>query len=261
MGRLLLRYLSPTILALSPLFTNQYSLLDLIGIVPDSSGVLHLGFGSYLSLVGPKVQVEMQLRAWITAVGIGALLLSGYFDAYAPSRTLTKFRHDFLQEVCRAEWRKRGRLRSDIRINVMYLRWRFFFRVIWRDGFQPSDRDFGVRLMIWQGVCGKAARRKEAVFVDFRSMPQESGTFANRWLLGNKFRLFGWQLKKTRDLKAILSVPIYETVGQLEKAHEICVGVINVDTKTDAGATHLAGKTRDLAVFLAKHGTLIAKMR
>ncbi len=166
---LLARYVAPITLAISPLLTLQYSLLDLLGFTAGADGQIDLGALGYVFFRGPKPEVELEARAMVTVVGIAFLLLSGYFDAYVPSRTLKNFRHDFLEQICRAEWRKKGRLRSDIRINVMYLRWGFFFRVVWRDGFKPADKDRGVRLTLWQGVCGKAARRKEAVFVDFRT--------------------------------------------------------------------------------------------
>ena len=266
MLRFLIRYAPPVMLAVAPLFTYQFSLLDMFGVAHSPDGRVHLSVGTW-AWEGAKPEIEMKLRAAVTLAGVGLLLISGYFDAYLPSRTLVSFRHDFLEQICKAEWRKRGRLRSDIRINVMYLRWRWYmpfgrsFEMVWKDEFDASDRDARLRLFIWQGVCGMAARRRQAAFVDFSETPLEVEGFAAKWLLQNRFRLWKWQIRKTRNLAAVLSIPIFEKRGPKGQEIEKCVGVINLDAKTDAGAKHLAEKDKDLALLFAKHGTLIAKMR
>jgi len=267
MLRALLRYGPPIVLAIAPLLTYQYSLLDFFGYVPDPTGTLYLGVIPYWPMSGPKPAVEMRLRILLTLAGIGLLIVSGYVDAYLPSRTLESFRHDYLDQLNRAEWRKAGRVGHDIRINVMYLRWRLHrpfgrtFQIVWRDGFEPSDRDGQLRLCIWQGVCGMAAWNRKAAFVDFRATPMNQATLQQRWLLGNNFRLFRWQLALTRDLKAILSIPLFERRGNKGRERIVCVGVINLDTQTERGAEDLAKRTKQLSDYFAKHGTLIAKMR
>src|SRR4051812_33955404 len=119
MFRALLRYGPPVLLAVAPLLTYQYSLLNVLGYAPDQSGILHFSLIPYWPLSGPKATVEMDVRILLTLSGIGLLMLSGYVDAYIPSRTLESFRHDYLEHLNQAEWRTRGRVRRDIRINVM----------------------------------------------------------------------------------------------------------------------------------------------
>jgi hypothetical protein len=116
-------------------------------------------------------------------------------------------------------------------------------------------------MFIWQGVCGMAARSKKTAFVDFRMTPMHSGTFLQRWLLGNTFHLFPWHLASTSDTKAILSIPMFERRGKKGTEKVICVGVINLDSQTEAGAEDLAKRSKHLSDYFAKHGTLIAKMR
>ena len=212
------RYGTSILLAVAPLLTAQYSLLDVLGFSPGVDGKLTLAFTRWLTISGPKPQVEMQLRVYLTLFGVLALLVQGYFDAYRPSRTLESFRQDYLEHLSKAEWRKRQRLRSDIRINVMYKRFGwivplFYFDFIWQDGFAPSDRDTSLRLYFFQGVCGRASRTKEAILVDLRAVKYDQMTFAQRWLFRNEFRLSHGQLRKTKKLKAILSIPIYERHG------------------------------------------------
>ncbi len=268
MLRFIVSYGGPITLAVAPLITTRYSLLDLFGYAPNTTtDLLTIGWAPFFTLEGSKPEVELQLRATLTLVGVALIVIGGYFDAYAPSRSLASFRSAYLANTVKNQWRKTGRVRSTLRINVMYLSWRWYlpfgqsFKVIWKDKFEPSDRDGHVRLYKWQGVCGKAARRREAEFVDFRNTPVVGKTFASQYLLQNQFHLCSWQLHKTRHLKAILSVPMYEERGQKGQESYRCVGVINVDAKTDKDANYLSKKADDLALFLAQHGQLIAKMR
>jgi hypothetical protein len=207
----------------------------------------------------------MQLRVAMTLLGVSILLVQGYFDAYKPSRTLKSFRQDYLEQISKAEWRKRQRVPKSIRINVMYKRFWWvlplvYFDFVWQDGFDPSDRDGSLKLFFFQGVCGKASRAKEAIFVDLRTHTPPTGV-VQKWLLLNEFRLLRWQIAKTQKIKAIFSIPMLERYGTKGKEKFRCVGVINLDSATEAGADHLAAHTRDLAVFFAKYGTLLAKMR
>src|SRR4051794_30333950 len=114
------KYLPSLALAFAPLLTAQYSLLDLMGCQADAAGNLSMTFIPLMPvfvLSGPKSHVEMQLRFLITTVGVVTLVVHGYFDAFRPSRTLKSFRHDYLDQVNEADWRKRNRVRKDVRIN------------------------------------------------------------------------------------------------------------------------------------------------
>ncbi len=267
MIRFVLRYGAPILLAIAPLLTYQFSLLDLLGYAPDDNGILHLRVIPYFPIDGPKPGVEMQLRVILTMLGIGLLIVSGYVDAYRPSRTLEGFRHDYLEELNKSQFRKSGVVSKAIRINVMYLYWRLHrpfnrtFEMVWRNGFEAHHRDRHVKMFIWQGVCGTAARGKESVFIDFRREPMDDGTFASRWLLRNKYRLFPWHIKKTCAIKALLSIPMIEMRGKKGAERAVCVGVINLDACTDAGANELAKRSKHYSEYFLQHGSLIAKMR
>lgn len=267
MLRLLARYGPPVFMAVAPLLTNQYSLLDLLGYAPGQDGTLTLSFLGLVDLSGPKAEVEMQTRTAITLAGVFILVVGGFFDAYLPSRSLVAFRHDYLDSIVSEQWRRANRVRSDLRVNIMYLKWRWWmpfgrsFKVVWKDRFHPKDRDGHLRFYTWQGVCGKAARSRDVLFVDFRAAPVPVDGFASKYLLRNTFHLWPWQLRRTRHIKAILSVPMYDTRGPKGQEHKVCVGVINVDATTEADADYLAEKADHLGVFLTRHGQLIAKMR
>ena len=264
------KYGSTLLLAIAPLLTSQYSLLDLLGYKADGGGTLTMRIvplWSFFVLSGPKSEVEMRLRTILTLVGVFTLVLHGYFDAYLPSRSLKSFRHDYLNEMNRSVWRKKNRLPADIRINVMFFRWSWLppwrvLEIVWKDGFNPPhDRDASMRLGWFQGVCGAAVKARDAVFVDLRSVPPANASFASKYLWRNEFHMSAWQLKKAQHLKAVLSVPLFERHGAKGKEKDRCVGIINLDSATDDGADHLAMKKKDLAQYLAKYGTLIAKMR
>ncbi|HZR25537.1 MAG TPA: hypothetical protein VFA59_18215 [Vicinamibacterales bacterium] len=268
MWSFVLRYGAPVILAFTPLLTAQYSLLDVLGYHADGNGELAVTLIPYhhmVQLAGPKAAVEMQLRFLLTMLGVGVLLLQGYFDAFKPSRTLRTFRQDYLEQISKSDWRKKQHIPKSVRINVMYRRFWwvlpiFYFDFVWQDGFDAADRDGSLKLFFFQGVCGRAYRAKNAVFIDMRTQRRPEG-FRERWLLGNQFHLWRWQIRKTNNIKAILSIPMLERYGTKGKEKFRCVGLINLDSNTDAGADHLAGHVKDLSVFFAKYGTLIAKMR
>lgn len=270
MFRALGRYGPSAVLAIAPLLTAQVSLLDLLpfawGAGPDVNGNVQIAWLPDALGSGPKPEVEMKLRFLLTSAGVAWLMVFGYFDAYLPSRTLESFRHEYLSNVVSTQWRK-GRLRSTLRVNVMYLRWRWFmpfgrsFSVVWKDKFHPSDKDGSLCLYRWQGACGRAARTKEAFFVDFRTESAEETSWLRAWLLQGRYHMAPWQTKKARHLKAILSVPMFDVRGRAGNEQQYCVGVINIDARTDEDGDYLSSRAKDLAIYLARHGQLITKMR
>lgn len=173
MFRALGRYGPSAVLAIAPLLTAQVSLLDLLpfgwGAGPDVNGSVDIAWLPDALGRGSKPEVEMKLRFLLTSAGVAWLIGFGYFDAYLPSRTLESFRHEYLSNVVSTQWRKGGRLRSSLRINVMYLRWRWFmplgpsFTVVWKDKFHPSDRDGSLCLYRWQGRVWKGGGDQRSV--------------------------------------------------------------------------------------------------
>jgi hypothetical protein len=262
----LLKYAPSALLALTPLLTAEYSLLDILGQDPDRDGKIALSF-YFFKVAGTKPEVEMEIRLVATLCGIALLTVSGFQDFF-PAKTLVTFRQDFLDHLCQQEWRKkRGRIPDDVRINVMFKHWRarWFFlgpslSVVWRDRFEPRHKDAAIKLYIWQGVCGQAVRHRQTAFVDLGDERAPLG-FREKWLYRNQFHLSAWQLRKTRKIRAIMSIPIFTKVGPKGKEKDRCVGVINLDTETDTGATFLANKSGALSEAFAKYGTLIAKLR
>lgn len=262
MWHFVIRYLSPLIPAVAPLVVGSYSLLDLVGAWPTGAQRASVLWFSE----GPKDEIEMRVRVLLTLTGYALFVFSGYIDLYRPARSLVKFRGDLIAFLNECHWRHGGlNISSDIRINVMYIRWRlrrpfgWSFEVAWRDGFQPKHRDADIRLYAWQGACGRARSRRDAVFVDFRTMVPP--TNLRWWHWSPDFRLTKWQQDKTAHLYAILSVPIFDTSGPPGQEKQKCVGVINLDALTPAAADALKTRADDLSKALAQHGTLIAKVR
>ena len=251
------RYLPSAILAIAPLVTNDYSILDLVGFSADANGTTRLGF-----IDGPKAEVELTVRLIATLAGIALMLLFGWRDA-PPARTLEKFRREYLNRTIK-DWRRKTRLHRDIRVNVMFAKWTLsglVLRIVWKESFRASDKDSSIAFWWWQGACGKAYRKKDAVFVQLEPSDVAPVGWRARWGCGNRFKLTPFQLRKTKALKAVLCVPIIEKHGEDGVESYRCVGVINLDATTDAGTKYLEGHVQKLTTALAEHGTLIAKLR
>jgi hypothetical protein len=83
---------------------------------------------------------------------------------------------------------------------------------------------------------------------------------AIRVLRQNEFRLWPWQAKKTEYVKYILSVPLFKASKGDSKAFKR-VGVINLDTTTDEGATFLQANEGRLVTYFLDRGKVIACLR
>ena len=260
--RLLFRYGLQAALVLSPLFTMGFSLLNLLGH-REATPTDELQF---LFFSGPKQEVELQLRILITAIALCLSLTFEAVDLYLPSRSLVRFRKRYLEEQ-KKEWRTK--LHPDIRINIMYARRRWYFlwgiRVFewtWNDGFEPPNehQDANMWLCDRQGACGKALRSMRPQSVYLEAGPSQPLTFPQRWLFANEFRLWSSQLRRTAHLRAVISIPILEQSDDLSPSFT-SVGVINLDTSTQAGAERLRGNERELAEYFMRLGKILAALR
>lgn len=258
--RLFLRYGVQAVLVLAPLLTRGFSLLNLIG----HSAAGPTDVVSVLLLTGPKQEVELNLRIYISVVALVGSLTFEALDLYLPSRSLLRFRKRYLEQQ-KAEWR--AKLIEDVRINIMYARRRWYFLWLarsfewtWNDGFAPPNEHVDANLWIceFQGACGRAFRagKPQAAYFDAVEMM----SFRQRWLFGNPFRLSGWQLRRTTHLKAIISIPILEQSDDLSPSFR-SVGVINLDTSSVNGAKKLKDNEQTLTAYFIGLGKILAALR
>ena len=260
--RLLFRYGLQAIFILSPLLTMGFSLLNLIG--HSAAGPTDAVQVFFLS--GPKQEVELGLRIWITVVALICSLTFEAVDLYIPSRSLLRFRKHYLEEQNK-EWR--SKLRPDIRINIMYARRRWYFGWLfvkvfewtWNDGFAPPNEHIDANMWIceFQGVCGKAFRTMKPQSIYFEVGAADNLTVSQR-LFRNEFRLSGWQLRRTSHLRGIISVPILEQSDELSPSCT-CVGVVNLDTSSEAGSNKLRDNEEELTEYFLRFGKILAALR
>jgi hypothetical protein len=246
------------------MLTLQWSVVDwLWGPFAHPQDVHLAVFG--MTFVGTKEQLELKFRAWVSAVALALVFAVEITDVYLPRARMLEFRKAYL-DAERATWREV--LSPDIRLNIMHARRSpvfLFYRVFdwtWNDGFDPPrHQDANLFLTEFQGVCGLTLRSERAFLADLRAAGQMS--FAERWFLRNRFRLFKWQLDKTRNTKAVLSVPMFveRKAGSAEAKKWRAVGVINLDTDTDAGAALLQDRQDDLVTYFGRVGKVVAKLR
>lgn len=261
LGRLAVQAL----LAVAPLLTLPWSIVDRYGYqrIDGTDQIYTSVLG--LPLVGTKPQVELQLRVVVIAIALivsaGLDMVTLIVDVYQPRRRLQDFRGDFLEGEKKKNWDEL--LGRDVRVNVMFARrpWHFpFLRRLqwtWSTGYEPPARHHDANIAFWefQGVCGRALRRATPVFADLREAPLAEQSHYWR----NDFRLGPKQFKKTQNVKAILSVPLYARKGG-EAPSWKPVGVINLDTIDAAAADLLAAKADELQGYFVRLGMSIARL-
>lgn len=260
--RLIVRYGLQFILVLAPLITMNFSLLNLFGYgAAGPTDVVRVLFFN-----GPKQEVELNLRIFVSAIALFGSLTFEAIDLYLPSRSLLRFRKHYLEEQ-KKEWR--SKLRPDIRINIMYARRRWYFlwfvRVFewtWNDGFGPPNEHVDANLWIceFQGACGRAFRNMKPYRVYFEEGAADALSFREKWLFGNEFRLTWRQLRRTVHLRAVISIPILEQTEDLSPSYH-SVGVINLDTSTQAGSNELRKNEQELAEYFMRFGKILAALR
>jgi hypothetical protein len=259
--RALIRYGAQLALLMAPMFIANWSLLDQWGlIVHDTGGFRLTGVGT-LFQSGTKEQLELRAAASLTLFAFVLVAAAEAVDLYFPKRRLEEFRSLYLDDE-RKRWVKK--LGSGFRLNVMYAKRCWYLAWLsrrlhwgWSYGYRlphQQYRDEGVKFhtswLLCQGVCGLAYRRREPQLADLRSV-QPTG-WHRFWF--NPFRLSPWHLAKTAGVKAVLSIPILEDDGR-------AVGVLNVDTQTDAGVSILQKNESALVDFFGQKGKLLAELR
>lgn len=260
--RLFIRYGIQAVLLLAPMTTMGFSLLNFVG---------HRNAGptdsvQFLGLVGPKQEVELRIRIYLTVIAVVATLAFEAVDLYWPSRSLLRFRKRYL-ELQKKEWR--SNLSDDVRINIMYARRRWYtlwlfvkvFEWTWNDGFaHPNEhRDANMWICEYQGACGKAFRSQKPQSVYFDPTPVTM-TVRERWLFRNQFRLSFRQLNRTSHLRAVVSIPILEPSEELSPSYT-SVGVINLDTSTETGSKTLHENEQALTEYFMRIGKILAALR
>jgi hypothetical protein len=266
MIRVYLKVALQFLLAMAPLFTMHWSLLDWLGYQASPTPPHPLSFtvlGRVL-IEGPKEEVEFAVRAYLTALAVGGIFVMDTVEYYIPRRKLEVFRKEYLAQQLPV-WRTQ--LSGDIRINLMFAHrpwWMLWsirrFKWIWNDGFRPHDPDVNMWITVRQGVCGKAFKTKRPQSAYFSGSQTRSLSMAARWFRRNEFRLWGFQMVKTRHLKAVISIPIVQTSEGLSPKFT-AVGVLNLDTDTPEGAQLLQENETDLAEYFHGFGKILAALR
>lgn len=200
----------------------------------------------------------------LTLMAMSVAVLMDVFDLFVPHISAARFRDDYLKTQLE-EWKTK--IASDgIRINVMYVRrrWYFLFARFFQwdanQGFEPANgahHDLKLLLHVRQGVCGVAFRANQIQFADLTGESKLTGWFP--WPRGT-YRLWPWQARKVTavGVKAVLSVPMWRTVGPVNNPHYRAVGVINLDARTDEAAALLKNNRESLGVYFADEGKLLA---
>lgn len=264
--RLAFRYLSQAAVILGPMITLQWSLLDFLEIgAPTESGYLvELGLWD---LRGPRDEVEFKVRLAISMGGLLAVFVYDLLELYLPQRRIEAFRTEFLDHKA-PEWERKLK-GGEIRVAVFFARRHWFFPLCrflswrWSRGFKDFDPDRHLLLTEWQGLAGRALRRREALFVRLEPIDAETLPWWRRRCLCNEFRLTWGQMKRTKDLTAILAVPILAETRRSRNGHpkHKTVGVVTLDTRSPEGASYLEAHRKEWTDYFARLGKLLAKLR
>jgi hypothetical protein len=201
----------------------------------------------------------------------GVLLLAvwDFVDFYIPREHLRRFGKDYCDKLAKtlrerpAPFPKMG---EDLRLNVLYVRgfWLCsWFKWVANYGYTDSATiapDLHLWMAKWQGVAGVAVASCKPQWATLWTDTPPSFGFAQRWAFRNKFKLWGPQLDRTVEVRAVLSVPLVRRLGGSHNPRGKVVGVMNLDAITEAGAAWLADpqKRSELLKFLADHGGLLA---
>lgn len=155
---------------------------------------------------------------------------------------------DFEEEIAESGLR----MATDLRVNVLFARWH---RFVWfaNRGFTGCHHDNNLWILRWFGLSGNALKEKNTIAVDLRGRTPSGG----RWPRRENLWLFSWQARKTRHLKAVVSIPIFKETKKGAMTHHKAVGVINVDAVSDAGAEWILSNGPALEAFFGDRGTAL----
>ena len=257
--RYIAKCLSQLVLVLSALLAGEWSLFDLLNLVqPD--GTIILG-----PIHGPKAHVELAFRFFLVIFAVALIVAADIVDIYLPRRELRRFRSAYLAGQCKI-WRESIFAKRKIRIGVMYIRRRWFwpfwkvFHWAWSDGFEPpyGHHDVNMGLACWQGVVGQAFKT-QVPKIAFFTGPAVSLSFTERWCFRNQFRFSAFQLRRTRGVRGIISIPIMRK-GQGDSPAYKVVGVITLDAYTDDDATFLNQNEQVLVEYFFRVGSILGSL-
>ena len=259
MTKLLFRQLSALLFLVAPIVTLNWSILNLLGYAAGPTDPVNVNL-FLIELTGPKQEVEFKIRGVIILLGFTLGFLYELYDRYFPERRFYQFRSFYLNTI-KTKWRQD--LIPDVRISIQHAKRRWFFpfcKVLswtWNDGFAPNDRDVNLWLTSWQGVSGLALKQRQPLLVDFRGIRGKKLKFHEKWFLLNQFKLWPLQLTKTKEVKCILSIPLFISTGELSPRWK-SVGVLNLDTTSDIGAEFLIAYSQKLSDQFADQGKIVA---
>ena len=255
--RLVIEYICRAAVVVAPLLVPKFMVLGVARFLPFLQGK-------------PEQQIEDTLRVAVSLLGLVGVFGFDIFNLYIPRQQARQFARDYFNR-CIVEIRKRPdipALGEHIRLNVLFaprLRFVRCFKWTANVGFEPPvgySRDGHLWLFTWQGICGRALKLRETQFVDLRTLP------INRhyWLahicpMKENFRLFSRQLRKTRHVRAVLSVPIFEQRLPSPNPRFRAIGVFNIDAVTDEGSDWLSKDRKSLTVYFADQAQLFAYMK
>ena len=157
------------------------------------------------------------------------------------------------------EWKTK--VGAGIRINIMYAKrhwWLAFMprlEWVWGHGYirkGGQDPDHGLCFLWFQGVCGRAYCTRNSVAATALSVKQ--------WYRP-PFRLGPQQIKRTEHVRAVLSIPIMDASWGGGGKQLRCVGVINLDAKTDKAALRLVSREKEFIEYFGGHGRILASLR
>lgn len=164
---------------------------------------------------------------WLAAGGI--VLGSWYVEhsKSAPVIRLQDRRKALFARACEDAMTTLRRYDPGARLNIMeidslYFRRLSHFNIIYDLHVSKNDPDRGMRMNVTQGVCGQAAQSGDFCVGDISNKK------------GPPFGLTAEQQQKVKDVRLVLSMPIFKVVqdakGEAETSSKV-IGVVNIDSK------------------------------
>ena len=216
---------------------------------------------------GPPLTEDQ--KVWTSLV---AVLLVGVWDLvefYLPREQLRRFGKEYCDKLAKTLRERPApfpKLGTDIRLNVMYARgfWVFsWFKWVANYGYTDDASvasDQHMWMAKWQGIAGVACRSGKPQWATIWTEDPPILTFSERWMFQNEFRMWGFQLTRTANVRAVLSIPLVRKHGGSHNPRGKVVGVLNLDAVSTAGALWLADpeKREELLKFLSDHGGMLA---
>ncbi len=164
---------------------------------------------------------------WLIVLGI--VLGTGYIEhsRSAPVLRLQDRRKALFARACEDAMTTLRRYDPSARLNIMEIDGLFFkrfsrFNIVYDLHVSKKDLDKGMRMNVTQGVCGQAAQSGDFCVGDISKKK------------GPPFGLTPEQQKKVKDVRLVLSMPIFKVVQDAKGEPEISgkvIGVVNIDSK------------------------------